>query len=60
MSHHQQFYINGQWVAPKGDQQLDVINPATEEAVASIALGTKVRTRSLPPASQRARVFAPS
>ena len=41
MSHHQQFYINGQWVAPKGDQQLDVINPATEEAVASIALGTK-------------------
>ena len=41
MSHHQQFYINGQWVAPKGDQQLDVINPATEEAVATIALGTK-------------------
>ena len=41
MSHHQQFYINGQWIAPKGDQQLDVINPATEEAVASIALGTK-------------------
>ena len=41
MSHYQQFYINGNWVAPKGTQTLDVINPATEEAVATIALGNK-------------------
>ena len=41
MSHHKQFYINGKWVEPKGDTTLDVINPATEEAVAAIALGNK-------------------
>ncbi|RHW21485.1 aldehyde dehydrogenase family protein [Pseudomonas jilinensis] len=41
MSHTRQFYINGQWVAPKGDKTLDVINPATEEVVATIALGNK-------------------
>ena len=39
MSHHKQFYINGQWVQPRGTQSMDVINPATEEAVATIALG---------------------
>lgn len=39
MSHHRQFYINGQWVEPKGQGTVDVINPATEEAVATIALG---------------------
>ena len=41
MSHEKQFYINGQWVAPKGDRTVDVINPATEEAVATIALGNE-------------------
>lgn len=39
MSHHLEFYINGQWVKPQGTKTLDVINPATEEAVATIALG---------------------
>ncbi|SDS25809.1 aldehyde dehydrogenase (NAD+) [Halopseudomonas xinjiangensis] len=39
MSHHRQFYINGQWVEPKGQGTVDVVNPATEEAVATIALG---------------------
>ena len=37
--HLQQFYIGGQWLAPSGSARLDVINPATEEAVASIAAG---------------------
>ncbi|WP_185267848.1 aldehyde dehydrogenase family protein [Halopseudomonas xiamenensis] len=41
MSHEKQFYINGQWVEPKGDRTVDVINPATEEVVATIALGNK-------------------
>lgn len=35
----QQFYINGQWLNPKGDQLLSVINPATEEVIATIRLG---------------------
>lgn len=34
------FYINGSWVEPAGRKTLDVINPATEEAFASISLGT--------------------
>ena len=34
------FYINGEWVSPQGRKTLDVINPATEEAFATISLGT--------------------
>jgi len=33
-----QFYINGQWVDPISDKQIDVINPATEQAVAKISM----------------------
>jgi aldehyde dehydrogenase (NAD+) len=39
MDHVQQFYINGQWVAPLTSDTLAVINPATEEPIASIAMG---------------------
>lgn len=39
MSHEKQFYINGQWVEPSTQETADVINPATEEVVATIALG---------------------
>jgi aldehyde dehydrogenase (NAD+) len=39
MSHNQQFYIDGQWVQPSGAKTLDVIDPSTEEAFATIALG---------------------
>ncbi|MDP2122664.1 MAG: aldehyde dehydrogenase family protein [Hoeflea sp.] len=36
------FYINGEWVAPSsGASLLDVIDPATEESVAQVALGTR-------------------
>ena len=34
-----QFYINGEWVDPVNPQYLDVINPATEESIAKIAMG---------------------
>ncbi|MEK7265450.1 MAG: aldehyde dehydrogenase family protein, partial [Pseudomonadota bacterium] len=33
------FYINGEWVEPHGKGKLDVINPATEQPFAKIALG---------------------
>lgn len=33
------FYIDGKWVEPHGRGRLDVINPATEEPCAVIALG---------------------
>ena len=35
------FYINGKWVAPSTKTTLDVINPATEESIAKIAMGGK-------------------
>jgi len=35
-----QFYINGEWVDPLTPRTLDVINPATEEPVARISLGS--------------------
>jgi len=34
------FYIDGAWVAPLGETTLGVENPATEEIVAQVALGT--------------------
>ena len=36
------FYINGEWVEPHGEGKLDVINPATEQPFAKIALGDAV------------------
>ncbi|OCW59233.1 aldehyde dehydrogenase family protein [Hoeflea olei] len=36
------FYINGEWVKPsEGASLLDVIDPATEESVAQVAIGTR-------------------
>jgi len=37
--HHHKFYINGQWISPSEQGLISVINPATEEAVATIAAG---------------------
>lgn len=34
------FFIDGKWVEPAGRATLDVINPATEEAFATISMGT--------------------
>ncbi len=39
MDHARQFYINGQWVAPLTDETLEVVNPATEEVIDTIAMG---------------------
>ncbi len=33
------FYVDGQWVDPQSAETLDVINPATEMPIATIALG---------------------
>ena len=35
------FYINGEWVNPKSNQTMDIINPATEDVCAKISLGNK-------------------
>jgi len=39
MEHAQQFYIDGRWVEPSGHRRLEVVNPATEQPIATIALG---------------------
>ncbi len=39
MDNSQKFYINGQWVEPSTRDSLDVVNPATEEVIATIAMG---------------------
>ena len=40
MSNTRKFYINGEWVEPIGSDTVDVINPATEDVIGTIALGT--------------------
>ncbi len=40
MQDHLCFYINGQWIRETDRETLDVINPATEQAFAKIAMGT--------------------
>ncbi len=39
LDHQQQFFIGGRWVDPISDETLDVIDPATEKPVATIAMG---------------------
>ena len=35
------FYINGEWIKPNSSEEINVINPATEENCAVITLGNK-------------------
>lgn len=39
MSSTEHFYIDGRWVEPASQQALDIINPATEEAIGKVAIG---------------------
>lgn len=41
MSNRTKFYINGEWVEPSSGETLEVVNPATEQAIGEIALGNK-------------------
>ena len=36
-----QFYINGKWVDPVKPQTLNVINPATEEPIGKLSVGSE-------------------
>ena len=40
MKYCRQFYIGGKWVNPTEARDFTVINPATEEAIATISLGS--------------------
>jgi aldehyde dehydrogenase (NAD+) len=41
MENKKKFYIDGKWVEPKSKEEINVINPATEENCAVISLGNK-------------------
>ncbi|MDP6145905.1 MAG: aldehyde dehydrogenase family protein [Acidimicrobiales bacterium] len=56
MSNNEKFYINGEWVDPLGGETIDVINPATEEAIGSVSLGTHADVDAAVAAAQKAFV----
>lgn len=39
--HESRFFINGAWVEPTAERPHVIVNPATEEAIATISLGTE-------------------
>jgi len=49
-----QFYIGGNWVAPDQFHDLSVINPATEESLAMISMGSEVDVDKAVAAAKRA------
>ena len=49
-----QFYINGEWIEPHSAATLEVINPATESVIATIALGGKADVDSAVAAAKNA------
>ncbi|HWP65081.1 MAG TPA: aldehyde dehydrogenase family protein [Candidatus Limnocylindria bacterium] len=48
------FYIDGRWVAPKRKKELAVLNPATEEPIATISLGSQADVDDAVAAARRA------
>ena len=44
MQNSRNFYINGQWVAPKEGRDFDVIDPSNEEVYATISMGGQADT----------------
>lgn len=70
MIEHKQIFIDGEWVASTGQDVITVINPATEEAVATVPRGTaedvdraaQAAARAFPawsqsPVKQRVEIF---
>ncbi len=54
MVHRLQFYIDGAWVDPAVKKTTPVVNPATEEAMYDIALGSKADVDKAVAAAKRA------
>jgi aldehyde dehydrogenase (NAD+) len=54
MVNRMQFYIDGAWVDPVVAKSHPVVNPATEEAMYDIALGTKADVDKAVVAARRA------
>jgi aldehyde dehydrogenase (NAD+) len=54
MTDYRKFYIDGQWVDPVKENDFAVLNPATEEAFATISLGAAADVDKAVDAAQRA------
>jgi aldehyde dehydrogenase (NAD+) len=54
MKQCRQFYIDGKWVNPNANRDFEVINPATEEAIATISLGSAADVDKAVAAARRA------
>lgn len=54
MREHLKFYIDGQWVDPVSPRTHEVINPATEEPIARISLGSAADVDKAVAAAKRA------
>ena len=54
MVDHSKFYIDGAWVAPAAPKSTPVVNPATEEPMYDIALGSKADVDKAVAAARRA------
>ena len=39
MKTYDKFFVNGRWIAPRGRETADVVNPANEEVIGRIAMG---------------------
>ena len=49
-----QMYINGQWTGAESGRKLEVINPATEEAIEAVDYGSRAEAAAALEAAQRA------
>ena len=56
MVNRMQFYIDGAWVDPAVKKSTPVVNPATEEAMYEVALGSKADLDKAGAAAKRAFV----
>jgi aldehyde dehydrogenase (NAD+) len=49
-----EFYIDGRWVQPNEPRDFAVVNPATEERIATISLGSRADVDKAVAAAKRA------
>jgi len=54
MTNRMQFYIDGAWVDPAVKKTIPVVNPATEEVMYEIAVGSKADVDKAVAAARRA------
>jgi aldehyde dehydrogenase (NAD+) len=54
MKHLDKFYIDGKWVTPQSDRKFPVLNPATEDQIGEIILGSQADVDAAVAAARKA------